>query len=168
MSRTDLYTEMKLLGYAMGGSSNALGTAGEIFAYLALRNSGYRALIDHERHYGDIKVTLDDGSILRCEVKTARCNADGRYNFLLHGKRGGKTETLCVEVDFVMILAVSVSGNVRVFIIPRSALGNQSTVKIPKVSVRSRNKYGQFEQSITKISLDGVIKSTEDKHYIPF
>jgi len=170
MSRTELYAELNRLSYIMNSDTNALGRAGEIYAMLCLRNAGYEAEISHELHYGDLRVTLPDGQVLRCEVKTARAGWDDRYRFLLSGKRGGKVETLCTAVDFVVLIAVGRSiMSTNLYVIPRVALGaQQSSITLPSFYGQIKSKYIRFIQDATNIKLDSVVKAQQDAWQIPF
>jgi len=170
MSRSDLYAELNRLGYVMNSDTNALGRAGEIYAMLCLKNAGYEAEVSHELHYGDLRVTLPDGQIMRCEVKTARAGWDKRYRFLLSGKRGGKTETLCTAVDFIMLIAVGYSiATTNLYVIPRVAIPDrQSSITLPSRYGQIKSKYIRFIQDAVKISLDSVVKAQSDAWQITF
>lgn len=147
--------EMRRMSYVMSCTKHALGAAGEIYACSVLNHNGYRTVIDHQKYNGDLQIECPSGLVLRAEVKTAQQNKEGRYSFTLSVKRGGLVETLCTQVDLVILLAVRPSGVVRIYSIPRAALGErQLTVKIGKKDSGLSSKYEQYRQHERKFYID--------------
>lgn len=139
---SDPQTLFKHVWYFARATPQALGTVGEIYAREMLEAAGYYAR-PSSRFQGDLLVRDPlIGTLYRVEVKTARKNRDGWWQFLL--KKEGKTDSH--HSDFLILLQVTDSYRVIPYIIPTSVLSvNQIKISSPELY---RGKYARFRAQL--------------------
>jgi hypothetical protein len=105
-----LYQQSTLL--PVESSHTAIGVMGELLIAKLLCEAGYRILQSHKR--GDLTVADCNGVITNIEVKTARVDKHGRWQFCLRKK--GHTD--CSVTDLVVFLLVQSTGRPIPFVVP--------------------------------------------------
>lgn len=134
------------------GSAFVRGKIGEKMVFHMLKWQGYQVYEPDGRCQGDIKV-IDQttGEAIRVEVKTARANVRGKYQFCLKkdDKYGG---TDCRRADVVVLVAVTKSGSNVLFVIPADECkGRQITISGNPHEYRG--KYLKFRQYHNTLNL---------------
>lgn len=153
--------ELSSLAYLMSGDRCSLGRAGEMYAKILCEAHGYLADIMHERFNGDLRVVAPSGVVLRVEVKTARVSKRGYYEFGLKIKtKTGQIRTDCANCDAILLLAISASGRVEIYVLPAKAAANVKVIKIPaKLSGKSHWKqYRQFTGAVSFSAIEGATR----------
>ena len=121
------HPELVPLFAAFSGCHNHVGAAGEALAAWMFERAGYRATrTDARSKAGDLKLVTPDGEIKRVEVKTARRDRTGAYQFCL--RKGTKTDV--AHSEFVVLLCVEPGGNVVPFVVPTEVLGQRKQLKL--------------------------------------
>lgn len=148
--------ELSVLAYLMSGTRTTLGKTGEMFAKITLEAHGYLADIEHERQLGDLRVVTPAGSIMRVEVKTARVNKDGYFQFCVERRtKKGRLKTSCRKCDAVILLGVNQSGRVEIYVLPAKAATNISIIKIP-AKLSGRTRWKQYRQHMGRVNLNEI------------
>lgn len=147
------------------------GTIAEKMVETILNECGYHASRQPEKCKGDLWVRdIAGGENFRIEVKVATRNTQGKYTFGLkkHDKFG---MTDCGYSDFVILVAVTISGAPVFFVVPSDAL-NQQSVSIcgnPHEYNGKLHKFRQYHNSIilrkTASENNPVIATLADKMY---
>lgn len=130
---------------------NAVGALGERWAALTLQASGYvvRSL-PHRSKRGDLEaISRATGEIIRIEIKTARKCKDGKWRFLL--RKQSKQDHR--HADVVILLAVTLSGDVVPFVLPVRIVADQRQAVITSHPARYAGKLAPFRQSARHIVL---------------
>jgi hypothetical protein len=118
-----------------------LGLAGEMTVIRDLNRKGLAAK-KASRKAGDVQVCKKTGEKLyTLEVKTARKDRDGFFQFCLYRKVGNRVCTDFRHADFVMLLAVNDDASVTAFLIPSDKL-NQKKIKLS--NPLNSKKYEQY------------------------
>jgi len=148
--------ELSTLAFLMSGDRVTLGRAGEIYAKILLEAHGYLSDIDHERRRGDLRVVTPSGTIMRVEVKAARIGKDGSYQFCVNRKtKSGRVKTSCNDCDAVILLGITASGRVEIYVLPAKAAANYRIIKIrPKSS--GKNHWNQYRQHCGNVNLTEI------------
>lgn len=118
------YSIPQLKGLLSIPGRHGLGQIGEYVASLLLKASGYDISHNHCDQRGDLIAWHPSGKTYRVEVKTARKSSDGAWRFCLWKK--GKTDYR--HSDFIVLLAVTKSGDCIPFVIPTSDIKKKITV----------------------------------------
>lgn len=151
----NIYTSMPHLGFMLSDhlGHRAIGELGECIARLLLEKSGYMVIttrIGQKR--GDlVAINRDTGEVFKIDVKTARRGKSGKWTFTLFKSRGHTDYRLS---DFVLLLPVLKSGAVVPFVVPRSALGERSTLKLASNPREYAGKWATYRQSTRRLVLE--------------
>lgn len=130
-------------------NAQALGAMGEFEAINALKRAGYAAEKQSVKHAGDLRVTdKNTGEIYKVEVKTARKNKRGKWQFCL--EKRGKTSTM--YSDYVILLCISLAGHATQYLIPSSLLEGKKSITICKPHF---GRYDVFRVRNAPIKLGG-------------
>lgn len=142
-----------LKGILASHGRNAIGRLGEHLAYLLLEQCGYRCSFTRQgQQRGDLRVVDPaSGVIHRVEVKTARRASDHKWRFLLW-KKGHQDYR---HADFVLLLAVWISGEVTPFVIPVADLGERSQICISSHPLHYTGCWATYRQTPSSLSLTG-------------
>lgn len=154
--------ELSSLAFLMSGSRVTLGKTGEIYAQRMFEAHGYLADIDHQLKCGDLKVITPSGTVMRVEVKAARVNKDGYYQFCVTRRtKQGRIKTSCKDCDALVLLGIAASGKVDIYVVPAKVVTHQSIIKIgAKQGQKSRWK--QYRQHLGAISLNEIEEARRD------
>lgn len=131
----------------LANNSYSAGVHGEQLAAALLERAGYR--VDYVRqaeHAGDLKATDPaTGETWRVEVKTARRERSGRWQFLMRkADRHGVTD--CANADVVLLLAVLKTGTAVPFLIPCPALAGVQKITISSHPEEYAGKWSIYRQ----------------------
>lgn len=132
-------------------SRSAVGVAGEILVARALEAQGHRVSIAHDR--GDLSVFLPDGQILGIEVKSARRNKQGKYQFTLWKHWQGRQCADHHNADVVILLCVLRTGDAVPFVVPVETLGTRHTVAITSFPTDYNGWLVTYRQTIRQLHL---------------
>lgn len=164
-----LFSEVKTMAIALGFSrelatlaglmmrgKQTLGLVGEQYARIMLEAHGYLVDVNKDRLCGDLRVVCPSGQVLRVEVKSTKLNKDGRFQFCITRRtKSGYIKTSCANCDAVMLLGVTASGRVEIYIIPSQVIANYSIVKFsPKLS--ANHKWKQYRQYPGSLSFKAI------------
>lgn len=138
--------ELSTLAGLMLRGRQTLGMVGEQYARIMCEAHGYLADIDHNRSCGDLRVVCPSGQVLRVEVKAARIGKDGYFQFCVTRRtKKGYIKTSCTNCDALMMLGVTASGRIEIYIVPSQMCQNYSIIKFsPKLS--ANHKWKQYRQ----------------------
>ncbi len=133
----------------------AVGAAGELMAAILLERAGYEVRTANcgTRHRGDLTaVDKATGESFRVEVKTSRRSKDGRYHWRLrkHDRHG---VTDIDDADYVLLLAVAVSGAVTPFVVPVKAFSGLKTFQFCTRPEDYAGRFAQYRQHGRHIQL---------------
>lgn len=131
----------------LSNKSYSAGAHGEQLAANMLQRAGYLVdFVPQRDHAGDLRATDPaTGETWRIEVKTARREASGRWQFLMRkADRHGVTD--CANADLVMLLAVLKTGQAVPFIIPCPALAGVQKITIPSHPEEYAGKWASYRQ----------------------
>lgn len=148
--------ELSSLAYLMSGERTTLGRTGELYATILMEAHGYLAQITHDYQRGDIRVVSPSGTVMYVEVKTARVNKDGYFQFCITRRtKTGRIKTSCRNCDAVILLGINRSGLVEIYVLPAKAVQDYSIIKIPtKLSAKSHWK--QYRQHVGNVNLNEI------------
>jgi len=126
--------------------AKAVGTYGEIIVAALFEQSGYDvATTGRGTKRGDLRVfDALTGEFWDIEVKTARPNKTGRFQFCLR-RDGGMCD--CGHADYVVLLAALPSGRCITFLIPVAKLGTYKTLTITADPEKYAGKWKEFRLS---------------------
>lgn len=117
----------RLQGFLSNPNRHGIGTLGEMVAAKLLEKSGYTVSHTHVgQQRGDLRAVDQDGQVHHIEVKTARRGKDRKWRFLLY-KKGC---TNFKHADWLILLAVTASGDTVPFVIPVADLSKRSSIII--------------------------------------
>lgn len=139
-----------LQGCLIQPGRNGIGQLGETLAALLLEKNGYQ--VTHTRigqRRGDLQVIDTDGQIHRIEVKTARRSKDKKWRFLLY-KQGEQDYR---DADFVLLLAVTASGQTIPFLIPTAEIGQRSIICITSNPRQYTGRWAAFRRTESNLIL---------------
>lgn len=128
------------------------GKIGEKLVSQMLTWQGYQVRQPDGRCQGDLSVVdLTTGETIKVEVKTARTNVLGRYQFCLkkNDKYGG---TDCARSDVIVFLCVTKSGSHALFVIP-SEICQQRQLTIFGNPHEYRGKWAGYRQYHNTLNL---------------
>lgn len=127
----------------LGASAQGAGKIGETIASALFEEAGFwAAKFKQGTKCGDLKVARrDTGEEFKVEVKTARIDKEGKYQFCL--KRDGNM-TDCKNADYVLLLAAMNSVLVVPFLIPVTAIGNQKKFTISTNPLEFRGNWAKY------------------------
>lgn len=146
--------ELSMLSSLMRGTRSTLGRIGEMFVVVALEANGYLADLDHQPGAGDIRASCPDGQIKRVEVKTARLDKRGCFQFILKKRYpNGTFKTDCSNCDIVICLCVFPSGRVEIYTIPGNEVRNITKLQIPSKIAHSKSNWLKYHQSVHRLNL---------------
>ena len=130
----------KLLPYFAMCSAQALGDVGEIYVASKLISAGYRVK-KSPKFQGDL-ICHDQqtGERLRVEVKTARRNAQGYWQFNL--RKRGKTDVS--HADVIILVQITDFCKPYLYVIPTFEVGNAHQIKITSHPTVYSGKYAAF------------------------
>lgn len=135
----------------MAQTQVSLGLAGEILVAQALTKRGYEAYISHKN--GDLLVYNQRGDTLTVEVKTARKNSQGVYQFCLIKDWQGRRCCDHRKADFTVLLCVLRTGNVIPFVVPARTVGDRRSASVTSNPRTYAGWLSAFRQSIDHIRL---------------
>lgn len=145
----------QLQGFLSEPGRNGIGKLGERLAALLLEQNGY--IVSHQRvgqRKGDLKVIDPDGQIHRIEVKTARRSKDRKWRFLLY--KSGEQDYR--NSDYVLLLAVTRSGDTVPFLIPVADLKQpRSIICISSNPRRYSGKWAAYRQDSSSLQIGGTL-----------
>ena len=148
--------ELSTLAMLMSGSRVTLGKTGERYAQILLEAHGYLANIDHKLKCGDLRVCTPSGTVMRVEVKAARVGSGGYYQFCLTRRtKQGRIKTSCAQCDAVILLGISASGRIEIYVLPAQAVQDRAIIKIPS-KLSGKSHWKQYRQYPGAVSLDAV------------
>lgn len=133
-------------------SHTAIGRFGEEWLAQNLEKRGYLVSIAHAE--GDLKVISRDGEILSVEVKTARVNGDGKWQFTLRKYWQGRTCADHRNVDFVVLVCVEKTGRLTPFVIPITVLAHRQAVAITSNPRTYGGALAKYRQTLKKLTLE--------------
>jgi hypothetical protein len=151
--------ELSSLAYLMSGDRVTLGKTGELYAKILFDAHGYLSEIDHQRLNGDLRVCTPSGVVMRVEVKAARVGKGGYYQFCLTRRtRTGYVKTSCRNCDAVVLLGITASGRVEIYVLPAKAVQDRAIIKIPaKTGGKSQwRKYRQHPGAVNLNEIEGL------------
>lgn len=128
------------IAQALQSKPQTLGVHGEQVAMALFEKNGYRVLRPGIKSGDLLVVHLETGEVNKIEVKTARRNSAGRWQFNLRKK--GKTDSR--YSDYVLLMAVIVSGRVVPFLIPSEEVSARSQVTLFSHPDRYNGKYSDY------------------------
>lgn len=130
--------------------AQAIGMIGEQLVYQALEAAGYRPVT--LQHGGcDLRaISPATGEIFCVEVKTSRRGKDGRWRFKLY--KAGHTDHRKSQV--VVLLAITLSGDVIPFVIPTSELQNQRQAVISSDPRTYSGRLAAYRQKLDTLTLN--------------
>ena len=115
-----------------------VGIAGERTAQRFFNRVGISARHPRRSKVGDLIISNN----VRVEVKTSTLNKDGRYTATLYKYRNGIIEQNYRYSDYVLFQCVDGYGRIVRYMIPVTALGERSTLKINK---SHNTKFAQYK-----------------------
>jgi len=135
----------------MAQTQVSLGLAGEILVAQALVARGYDASISHKM--GDLIVYNERGDTLAVEVKTARRNKSGTYQFCMIKNWQGRVCCDHRKSDWTVFLCVLRTGNVIPFVVPSLIIGSRRGVAVTSYPLKYSGWLSGYRQSIDRIKL---------------
>lgn len=139
-----------LKGLLTNPGRNGIGKLGERLAMLILETNGYTVShTQHRQRRGDLRVIDADGQIHRVEVKTARRGKDKKWRFLVY-KRGEQDYR---DADYLLLLAVTASGETVPFIIPVADIDQRSIICISSNPRTYAGRWAAYRQSCQTLTL---------------
>lgn len=138
-----LYQQISLL--PVEATHTALGVCGELLVSRCLCEQGYRQLQSHKR--GDLTMADRDGVIVNIEVKTARLDKHGRFQFCI--RKPGHTDAQ--NSHWTVLLAVLTSGKPVPFVVPSVEL--QAKCVAIGVPGKYAGRLAKYRQHIDSLSL---------------
>lgn len=133
-------------------SSNQLGALGERVVIEALTKLGYIARPSSRTRGEKFDIWAKNnqtGEVIRVEVKTSRRSKEGKYRFLLYRK--GKQDHS--YADYVILLALTMTGYLGVFVVPQVVLANQHQAVITSHPLRYAGKLARYRRSLDDLGL---------------
>lgn len=135
-----LQARLMMRRYLLICSPQALGTMGEMLVYWKLLEQGQNVRL--QRLSGaDLRVIDADGAVTHVEVKTAR-EGKKRHIYQFNLWKKGRTDFRKAEV--VVLVAVTRSGRVAMFVIPTADLGDRSSIKISGDPLTYAGKFAKY------------------------
>ena len=128
------------IAQALQSKPQALGVHGEQVATELFKQNGYRVLRPGIKSGDLLVVHLETGEVNKIEVKTARRNGQGRWQFNMRKK--GHTDAR--YSDYILLMAVIVSGRVVAFLIPSVEVSARSQVTLFSHPDRYAGKYREY------------------------
>lgn len=140
---------------ALADTSYAVGAHGQTVATALLEASGYEVSNhgDYCRGHDLTAVDPETGFVIRVEVKAARRNSRGGWQFTLR-KRGPYGYAEHTHSDVLLLLAVMASGRIVPYVIPVDDVRDKRAIHIPSHPSIYRGKYAHYRQSANNIWLE--------------
>lgn len=131
-------------------SRKGVGLLGEKVGAAIFEEAGFwAAKFKQGTKCGDLKVARkDNGEEFKIEVKTARKDKEGIYQFCLV-RDGNMTD--CKHADYVLLLASMDSGAVVPFLIPVTAIGNQKKFTISSNPLEYRGNWSKYRFDLNNL-----------------
>lgn len=152
-ARPNIYKRIPTLkGILASPGRNGIGRLGEHLACLLLEKRGYKCSFAQKgSKRGDLRVVdPETGAVQRVEVKTARKSSDGKWRFLLWKKDKQDYR----HADYILLLAVWISGEVTCFTIPVADLGERSQICISSHPLHYTGRWATYRQTPSGLSLN--------------
>lgn len=129
------------------------GYLGELLVLEALKKTRWRAYQPKAHKIGDLVITdTSTGEILKVEVKTARRDKKGRWQFCLN-KNDKHGVTSIAHSDVVILLAIDNLNRVFPYVIPSSFFESRTKIALTTHPDKYAGRWSSFKQTLN-LSLD--------------
>lgn len=123
--------------------SKNIGAFGEAIALDHIQADGNNARYARTRKSGDLHLIGNAGELIKLEIKTAKADITGKFQFCLSRKLEGRTCTDFTHADYVILQCVNKHGRVTQWlVIPVADI--EPTQKSIKISNPASGKWSKY------------------------